>query len=136
MAFQAGKWAEITVNTKALSAFCDTADINVKLDTADTTTFTATWKTYIGGLLGGTVTLAGDYDPTVTTGPASVLWAAITGGVAVPCIFYPSGNRTGQGTSHTFNALITDYKEASKTTAQVTFAATLLITGSDVVAQL
>lgn len=135
MAFKHGRIAEITVNTKALSTYCDAADINVKVDTADTTVFTNTWKTYIAGLIGATLTLAGDYDPTVTTGPASVLWALL-GAAPFAVLFYPAGNNAGQGTSHSFNALLTDYKEASKTTDKVTFAATLLVTGVDTVVQL
>src|SRR6266702_5686006 len=77
MAFKHGRLAEITVATKALSTFCDTADINIKVDTADTSTFTAAWKTAISGLAGATLTLSGGYDPTVTTGPASVLTSQI-----------------------------------------------------------
>src|SRR5438105_13835754 len=105
MAFKHGRLAEITVNTKALSTFCDTADINIKVDTADTTTFLASWKTAIAGLAGATVALSGGYDPTVTTGPASVLTALI-GAAPFAVIFYPAGNNAGQGTSHTFNALL------------------------------
>ncbi len=125
--------------TKALSTYCDTADINIKIDTADVTAFTATWKAYIAGLAGATLTLSGSYDPTVTTGPASVLIAQIAlnqAGTVTAVIFYPAGNNAGQGTSHTFNALLTDYKETSKTTARVDFAATLLVTGADTIAQL
>jgi hypothetical protein len=135
VAFKHGRLAEITVNTKALSTFCDSADINIKVATANTSTFTSTWETFIAGLAGATVQLAGDYDPTVTTGPASVL-AALIGAAPFPCIFYPAGNNAAQGTSHTFNAILTDYKEGSKTTAAVTFAATLLVTGVDTIAQL
>lgn len=135
MAFKHGRLAEITVNTKALSTFCDTADINFKVDTADTTTFLAAWKTYIAGLVGATVSLGGDYDPTVTTGPASV-FIALLGVAPFPVLFYPAGNIAAQGTSHSFNALLTDYKEASKTTDRVVFAATLLVTGVDTVTQL
>jgi len=127
------------VATKALSTFCDTADINIKVDTADTTTFTAAWKTAIAGLAGATVTLSGNYDPTVTTGPASVLIAQIAlnqAGTVTAVVLYPAGNNAGQGTSHTFNALLTDYQEGSKTTDAVSFAATLLVTGVDTIAQL
>lgn len=139
MAFKHGRLAEITVATKALSTYCDSADINIKIDTADTATFTLAWKTYIAGLAGATLALAGDYDPTVTSGPASVFIAQIAlnqAGTVTAVIFYPAGNNAGQGTSHTFNALVTDYKEVSKTNTAVRFDATLLVTGVDTVAQL
>lgn len=90
-------------------------------------------------MAGATLTLAGDYDPTVTTGPASVLTSQIAlnqAGTVTAVILYPAGNNTGQGTSHTFNALLTDYREGSKTTDKVVFAATLLVTGVDTIAQL
>jgi hypothetical protein len=139
VAFKHGRLAEITVATKALSTFCDSADINFKIDTADTATFTAAWKTYIAGLAGATLVMSGDYDPTVTTGPASVFIAQIAlnqAGTVTAVVFYPAGNNAGQGTSHTFNALLTDYKEASKTNTTVRFDATLLVTGADTIAQL
>lgn len=139
MAFKHGRLAEVSVAAHALSTYCDSADINFKIDTADVTTFTALWKSYISGLAGATLVLSGDYDPTVTVGPASVLFAQIAlnqVGTTTAVIFYPAGNNSGQGTSHTFNALITDYKEASKTNGSVRFDATLLVTGIDTVAQL
>ncbi len=139
MAFKHGRLAEITVATKALSLFCDTADIDIKVDTADTTVFTNAWKTAISGLAGASLTLSGQYDPTVTTGPASVLLAQIAlnqAGTVTAVIFYPAGNNAGQGTSHTFNALLTDYKESSKISDAVAFDCTLLVTGVDTVAQL
>lgn len=135
MAFKHGRLAEITVNTKALSTFCDTADLDIGVDTADTTTFTLTWKTAIAGLIGGNVSLSGGYDPTVTTGPASVL-TALLGAAPFAVIFYPAGNNAGQGTSHTFNALITSYKESSQVSDNVLFSANLQITGVDTIAQL
>jgi len=129
----------VTVATKALSTFCDTADINIKVDAADTSTFTAAWRTAISGLAGATLSLAGAYDPTVTTGPASVLTSQIAlnqAGTVTAVVLYPAGNNAGQGTSHTFNALLSDYRESSKVGDNVVFSATLLVTGVDTIAQL
>ncbi len=139
MAFKHGRLLEIKIAGTALSTFVDTADINIKVDTADTTAGTAAYHAYIAGLAGGTQTLSGSWDPTVTTGPASVLLAQIAlnqAGTATACVFYPAGNNAGQGTSHTFNAILTDYKESSSVTKRVDFSATLLMTGTDTVAQL
>jgi len=139
VAFKHGRLAEVTVATKALSTFCDTADIDIKVDNADTTTFTAAWRTAISGLAGATLTLSGDYDPTVTTGPASVLLGQIAlnqAGTVTACIIYPAGNNAGQGTSHTFNALLSNYKESSKVSDKVSFSASLLVTGVDTISQL
>jgi hypothetical protein len=141
MAFKPGRLAEITVATKALSLFCETADIDVGVATGNTSTFTQTWETNISGMASVSLTLSGYYDPTITTGPASVLLAQIAlnqAGTVTAVIFYPAGNNAGQGTSHTFNALITSYKEApaAQGGGAVAFSATLLGTGADTIAQL
>jgi hypothetical protein len=139
MAFKHGRLAEVTIATKALSAYCDSADLSIKVATANTSTFLVSWDTAISGVAGGQLVLSGDYDPTVTTGPQSVLIAQIAlnqAGTVTACIFYPAGNNAGQGTSHTFNALITDYQESPKVGDAVKFTATLLMTGADTIAQL
>lgn len=127
MAFHHGKAAEITVATKNLSAFCDTADLSIDIDTADTTVFSNSWKTAIAGLAGGALELAGNFDPTTTTGPASAL-AALIGAAPFAVIYEPAGAAANQ--SRTFNAILTSYKESSPVADKVTFSAGLLVTGA------
>lgn len=127
MAFKHGKAAEITVNSVALSAFCDTADLSIDIDTADTTTFGATWKTALAGLAGGTLEIAGSFDPTTTTGPASALTSLI-GDDPFAVVYEPAGAAANQ--SRTFNAILTSYKESAKVSDKVTFSAGLLVTGA------
>lgn len=139
MALKPGRLAEVTVATKALSLFVESADIAIKVAMAGTTTFTQTWDTFISGVAGASLTLSGYYDPTVTTGPASVLLAQIAlnqAGTVTAVVFYPAGNNAGQGTSHTFNALLSDYKESPKVAGAVPWSCTLTATGADTVAQL
>lgn len=126
MAFRHGRFAEITVNTKALSLFCDSADLNMDVDTADVTTFTKSWKVAIPGLIGANLQLAGNYDPTATTGPQAVLFPLL-GAAAFAVVVEPGGNLTGQ-VRRSFNALLTSYKESDKVGDKVTFSATLLVT--------
>jgi predicted secreted protein len=128
MAFRHGRLAEITVNTKALSTFCESADLSIDVDTADTSTFTSTWKTALAGLAGGKVDLKGFYDPTATTGPAAVLTALI-GTAPFAVLVYPGGNTSGQ-VSRGFNAILTSYSEGSPVGDKVTFSASLLVTGA------
>ena len=128
MAFRHGRFAEISVNAVALSTYCDAADLDVKIATADTTTFTAAWETAISGLAGATFTINGNYDPTVTTGPAAVL-TSIVQNDSVACFLEPGGSATGQRKA-AFNAILTDYKESSKTTDKVTFSASFKVTGA------
>ncbi len=131
--------AEVTVATKALSLFCNTSTLNIKVKTFDVTMFTNSWDAFISGTAGGSLTLSGAYDPTVTTGPASVLTAQIAlnqAGTTTAVIFYPAGNNAGAGTSHTFSALLTDYQEDPAVGKEVPFSVTLQMTGQDVIAQL
>ncbi len=127
MSFKHGRAAEITVNSVALSTFCDSADLSIDIDTSDTTTFGASWKRAIAGLAGGSFELAGNFDPTTTTGPASALTSLI-GDDPFPVIYEPGGAASNQ--SRTFNAILTAYKESSPVADKVTFSATLLIDGA------
>ena len=127
MAFVHGRAAEITVNGVALSTFADTADLSIDIDTADTTTFGATWKTAIAGLAGGTLELSGNFDPTTTTGPASALTGLI-GDPPFAVIYEPGGAAVNQ--HRTFNAILTNYTESASVSDKVTFSASLLVTGA------
>ena len=95
MAFRHGKYAEIVVNGKSLSTFCDTADLKWAVSTAATTTFGSTWNANITGIAGADFAIGGDFDPTVTTGPAAVIEALI-GVDPFACQFFPGGNVAGQ----------------------------------------
>src|SRR6185503_3459784 len=105
MAFRHGKNAVVTVNAVDLSAFCDNLELSIDVDTADTTTFGSSWKSAVAGVAGATAELSGDYDPTASTGPASALFACISGGVAVAVVHKPGGTLSGQRTN-SFNAFV------------------------------
>jgi hypothetical protein len=127
MAFRHGRWAEISVNSVPLSTFCDSADLSVDVDTASTTAFLSAWHTHVVGVAGGTVELTGHYDPTATTGPAAALAALILAD-PFPVLLYPGGNVEAQ-IVHSFDAILTAYRENSAVGDRVTFAATLLADG-------
>src|SRR5438270_9282149 len=113
MAFRHGRFGEVKVNSIDLSAFCDSLDLNITVADAKIDVFKATWSQELSGIAGATVDIAGDYDPTVTTGPAAVFMGVIQNdSVAVVC--YPGGSQVGQ-VSRTFNAILKSYKESSKT---------------------
>ncbi len=126
MAFRHGKNAQISVGGDDLSAFCDNLDLGIDIDTAEVSAFGDTWKEHLAGLVGGTFSLSGSFDPTVTTGPAFLLMAVISGGVPVELIHKPGGTDTGQRTN-TFDALITSYSESSPVADKVTFSADFII---------
>ena len=127
MAFVHGKAAEITVNSVVLSTFCNTADLSIDIDTADTSTFGSTWKTALAGLAGGELSIEGGFDPTATTGPASAL-SDLIGTAPFAVVYEPGGAAVNQ--SRTFNAILTSYSESAPVGDWVTFSAGLLVTGA------
>ena len=127
MAFVHGRLAEFTINSKNLSAFCDSLDLSVDVDTADTTTFSNLWKTAIPGLIGMTIEVSGNFDPTATTGPASAITTIITAGAAVTFIAEPGGAAVTNG--RTGSCIVTSYKESAPVGDKVTFTMSALVTG-------
>jgi hypothetical protein len=128
MAFRHGRFAEISIASVALSTFCDTADLAIDIDTADTTTFGSTWKTHVVGTAGGSIDGGGAYDPTATTGPASAL-SALIGADPVAVVLEPGGDVAGQ-IRHSFNASLTSYAESSSVGDKVAFSFSLLVDGA------
>jgi hypothetical protein len=83
MAFH-GKNSRIYVAAVERTAWLNSLDVGVDLDTADTTVFASTWKTAIPGTLAGTMSLAGFYDPAVSQF-ADLATAATEGTVITVC---------------------------------------------------
>jgi hypothetical protein len=129
MAFRHGSKAVITVNAVDISAFCTSLDLSIDQDTGETTTFGSAWKTFIAGTMGGKLSIQGDYDGTVTTGPASAILLAQATAVPIAVVHKPGGTLAGQRTN-SFNALITSYAETSPVGGVITFKADLLPTGT------
>ena len=128
MAFRHGQHAALTINAGTLAAFLTNVDFATDLDTADTTTFGATWKTALAGIPGGKIDFSGNYDPTATTGPGAILFPLVTAGTAVTVLFYPGGNITGQSLyTMTTGGIVTAYAESSPVGGIVTFKGSVLI---------
>ena len=128
MAFKYGAKALVTVNAVDLSAYCDEGGIDVGIDTAETTTFGSTWKTFIEGLAVAKFSLKGNYDPTASTGPAAVLTGLIGGG-SKTVVFNPAGTATSE-LKRTVSAILTSYAESSPVGGKVTFSASFQGTGA------
>ena len=126
--FRYGAKALVTVNAVDLSAYCDDAGLDVGVETAETTTFAATWKTFIEGLASAKFSLKGNFDPTLLTGPAVVLTGLIGGG-AKTVVFNPAGTATGE-LKRTVSAILTGYAETSPVGGKVTFTAAFQGTGA------
>jgi hypothetical protein len=126
--FRYGAKALVTINAVDLSAYCDDAGIDISVATANTTTFSATWETFIEGLASSKFTLKGNFDPTVTVGPAVVLTGLIGGG-AKTVVFNPAGTASGE-LKRTVSAILTGYGETAGVGGKVTFTASFQGTGA------
>jgi hypothetical protein len=128
MAARHGKFAEITINSKALTSFCDAHTLDITVDTAETSVYGIDWKTHLPGLAGATLSISGNYDPTAVTGIVIVLTALI-GAAAFPVVVEPGGNTAGQ-IRHSFNALLTKYSQSAPVGGKITVSADVLVTGA------
>lgn len=120
MAFLHGKSTAVLFNQHDLSHYFNDASVSRSIETAETTSFGASAKSYIVGLQDGTLSLSGMFD-----GSANAVDAVISGrlGVesgAVVTIFYggaTAGNRVAiaavEGTSYDISAPVADVVAAS-----------------------
>lgn len=125
--FRAGRYTEILVSGVALSTYVDSVDISRDVDMMETTTFTATGKTYVAGLPDSKVDIKGKYDP-AAAGPVALLQTLVGAPNTVPVVIYPGGNTTGQRKEY-FDGLLNSYNESSEVGGIVSFDASFTANG-------
>jgi hypothetical protein len=105
MSFKHGKGTNVWVDAVDLSAYFHSADFTADVDTAETTTFTNDWKTFLPGLAGAEISLEGYFDPTqvVLTGllpaTANLITVGVGGGAVGDVARLASGITTSYGES-------------------------------------
>lgn len=129
MAFTHGSNAVLVVNSGALTTFMNDVSFNRTADTAETSTFGVTSKTYIPGLKDGTLSVSGLYDKTTTTGPVFILEAIYLANAAVTCVWNPAGTTTGNY-AYTFSAILTSLDISSGIGDAVQVSAEFQATGT------
>lgn len=150
MAFTHGKNAQfllrdVTNTWRDMTSYVSEVTIPGKAGVAETTVFGRGAKTYIGGLLEGTVTMKGFFDPTATSGPDVVL-AGLLGtqpnkGLTVVAqvtsqsnygqfILFPSGAALSSGIGALGDLVITDYQISAPVSGVVAFNATFQLSGA------
>lgn len=67
MSFIHGSKTEVLLDGADVSSFFRKADLSAEVDTADSTTFKKTWKTFVPGMASAKVDLEGLYDPSLTS---------------------------------------------------------------------
>lgn len=129
MAPRAGKNAALTLGGTAITSYIDSMSVSFDTDTAETTTFGNTGKTYITTLTGMTVEVSGSWDPTSSTGPDALLSTIQAAGTAVSGTAYPGGTASGQ-VAYAASLLLTNYSPDSAVGDRVTFSASFLASGT------
>ncbi len=148
MAFVHGKNAQFalrdTSNTwRDMTAFTSEVTVPGKSGLADTTVFGKGAKTWINGLMEGTLTVKGFWDPTTTTGPdavfAGLLGTQATTGLTVVAqvtaqsnygqfILCPAGSTTGLAVLG--DCVLADYQVLAPVANVVSFQATFNLSGA------
>lgn len=124
MALKHGKSAAVYLGAVNLSPYLNSAELSAEADTADTTTFAATWKTAILGSAGGSIDVAGYYDPAETTLPT--LFNSLVPGVLTYC---PAGGTAIGDRARLVSANDVSYKESSPVGGAVAITASFQADG-------
>ncbi len=133
--FKHGKNADFSLDGSAatLVNISDTLDsINMPraIDTAETTAFGTQDKTFITGLSGATISLAGMFDATVDGHISTAITQLKSGSFTSLTFQYgPSGSASGLP-KFTGEVLITGYDLASPVADKVTYSLELQVTGA------
>lgn len=129
MAFVHGKDSVFTVNSKDLSAFLTQADLGNEVGLAETSTMGVEAKTYISGLSDATISIAGFYDSTGTTGPDAVLNALVGSDSSTTFEYGPEGGTTGK-VKYSGSCFLTSYQISAPVGDVVAFSGDFQVTGA------
>lgn len=132
MAFEHGRVTTFTIDDSGgtprdLSAYCESASIDLVGDTDETTTFGATGdaRTYIRGLNGGSFSVSGFYDNTATSGPDAVLESLYDAtSTSTFALSFDAGTTTYGG-----EAYMSSYSANASVGGVVSFSADFTVTG-------
>jgi hypothetical protein len=118
-----GKNGYLLVNTQNFSTYLKSNSLDTSNDVVEVTTFGSNSKQYIQGLEDGTIPLEGVWDATVDGYIAAIKTA---GSVAFE--YGPAGNSNGL-VKYSGNAILSSYSISGDTGSEISFSATLQITG-------
>lgn len=121
--FKHGRRANLYLNGVDISSYFHDAAFNAKAATADVTTFTANWKSYLVGEVEATLVAAGYYDSLEADKVRSTLQGAVG-----QLTYYPAGAQAIGDQARLLNINSSDYKTGSKMGGAVTMDWTALAT--------
>jgi len=133
MAFTHGKNTVFKIDNSGgtltdISAYVDNVDFPQTVETAETTTFGSSAKTYIVGLKDSTISISGKWD-----GAASAVDVTLSGilgqSASVTFEYGPAGSTAGN-VKYTGEALLTNYSVSAPVGDVVTFSGDFQVTGA------
>lgn len=124
MSFVHGKDAAVLLDGVLISAYFDSGEFSAEVDTAETTTFSSSWKSFIAGQAAGTVGLTGYFDPTWND-----LWDTIGDAPGAVLTFAPGGLALGSPV-RLVKVLTSAYGESAPIGGAVTFSWDVTADGS------
>lgn len=136
MAFIHGKKSKFSIDNAAgtlidISAYCEEVTLSNEIDTAETSTFGSTYKTYVTGLIGASLSVSGRFDAAGATTVDSVL-GGILGQEASLTFEYQPSNAAVSVTNpkYTGECICTSYEVSGGVGDMVGFSAEFQITGA------
>lgn len=127
--FVHGKNAQFELQGTNLSNTLNEISMPREIETAETTAFGNTDKTYITGLADATVSLSGMFDATVNSAINTVITNLKSGSIASASFAYGPSGSAGGAPKFTGNALVTSYEISSPVGDVVTYSLELQVTG-------
>lgn len=112
-----------------IGVHCDSITLDRDVDMADTSTIGQEAKTFVPGLDGAEISLAGKWDSLATTGPDTVLAGDFAAKVQVGFEYGPEGNAAG-AVKYSGESYVSKYQVSTPLEGIVKFSATVKITGA------
>lgn len=130
MAFVHGKSAVFKLDDSGgtlrdLSSYLEDVSFPRSIETAETTTFGSSAKSYITGLTDATISISGKFDAT-----ADGYLAGVVGNSATLSFEYGPAGSTGGNVKYTGECILTSYEVGATVGDAVTATAELQVTGS------
>jgi hypothetical protein len=123
MAFVHGKSSYVSIATHNISPYTNKTDFPRNVDTAETSAFGSSDKTYIPGLKGATFSVEGLWDTTLDE------WMDAALGTEVAVVYIPQGNSPGN-VRYAFQAILTSYNPPGSISDAVKYSAAFMISGA------
>lgn len=129
MSFVHGKDSVFTIDSDNLTAYLTAVDFPQSVDVAETSTMGSEAKSYLSGMSDATISIAGRYDSTASTGPDAVLNGLVGGDTATTFEYGPEGSANGK-VKYSGSCFLTGYSVSSPVEDIVAFTAEFQVTGA------